>query len=89
MELREFINTEFLENNIAFEDDNGCNYIDDSYLDVLCCIEKAVKKFNISDVSVPKETLLFHLKALTKRIEDSHCYGFEDVLEDYIKSNAL
>ena len=43
----------------------------------------------IDSVSVPKGTLLFHLKALTKKIEDSHCYGFEDILEDYIKSNAL
>jgi len=43
----------------------------------------------LHDVSVPKGTLLFHLKALTKQIEDIHCYGFDDVLEDYIKSNAL
>ena len=48
-----------------------------------------VKKLIIADVIVPKGTLLFHLKALTKQIADSHCYGFEDVLEDYIKSNAL
>ena len=43
----------------------------------------------IDSVIVPKGTLLFHLKSLTKQIEDSHCYGFEDILEDYIKSNAL
>ena len=43
----------------------------------------------IDSVIVPKGTLLFHLKALTKKIEDSHCYGFEDILEDYIKSNTL
>ena len=30
-----------------------------------------------------------HLKALTKKIEDSHCYGFDDVLEDYLKENEL
>lgn len=40
-------------------------------------------------VSASKGKLLFHLKALTKEIEDSLSYGFEDVLEDYIKSNAL
>ena len=47
------------------------------------------KPLIIDSVIVPKGTLLFHLKALTKKIEDSHCYGFEDILEDYIKSNAL
>jgi hypothetical protein len=47
------------------------------------------KPLIIDSVIVPKGTLLFHLKALTKQIEDSHCYGFEDILEDYIKSNAL
>ena len=51
--------------------------------------DEIVKLFAIPFVIVPKCTLLFHLKALTKQIEDSHNYGFDDVLEDYIKSNAL
>ena len=51
--------------------------------------EATSKLFDLCGVIAPKGTLLFHLKALTKKIEDSHCYGFEDILEDYIKSNAL
>ena len=43
----------------------------------------------IDSVIVPKGTLRFHLEALTKEIEDSHSYGFDDVLSDYLKRNAL
>ena len=32
------------------------------------------------------DVIVSHLKALTKMIEDSHNYGFEDVLEEYINS---
>ena len=48
-----------------------------------------VKNLTIPVVSVPKGTLRFHLEALTKEIEDSHNYGFDDVLSDYLKRNAL
>ena len=32
------------------------------------------------------DVIVIHLKALTKKIEDSHCYGFEDVLNEYLDS---
>ena len=32
------------------------------------------------------DVVMSHLKALTKKIEDSHCYGFEDVLQEYLDS---
>jgi len=32
------------------------------------------------------DIIVSHLKALTKKIEDSHCYGFEDVLQEYLDS---
>jgi len=52
-------------------------------------VESELNLFTIPVVIVPKGTLRFHLEALTKEIEDSHCYGFEDVLSDYLKRNAL
>ena len=44
-------------------------------------IEKVVKNNGALD-----DVIVSHLKALTKMIEDSHNYGFEDVLEEYINS---
>lgn len=32
------------------------------------------------------DVIVIHLKALTKKIEDSHSYGFDDVLQDYLDS---
>jgi len=66
-------------------------------IDVSCAIsliktiakEHEAEQCDIASVIVPNGTLLFHLKQLTKEIEDSHNYGFSDVLENYIKSNAL
>lgn len=44
-------------------------------------IEKVVENNGALD-----DVIVSHLKALTKMIEDSHNYGFEDVLEEYINS---
>ncbi len=43
-------------------------------------LEEAVNNGVLDDV------IVIHLKALTKKIEDSHCYGFEDVLNEYLDS---
>lgn len=43
-------------------------------------LEEAVNNGVLDDV------IVIHLKALTKKIEDSHSYGFDDVLQDYLDS---
>jgi hypothetical protein len=40
----------------------------------------------VKNNGVLDDVIVSHLKALTKKIEDSHCYGFEDVLNEYLDS---
>jgi len=40
----------------------------------------------LKENNVSRDTLIFHLKALTKDIEDSYNYGFDNVLEEYLKT---
>jgi hypothetical protein len=51
-----------------------------SVLRYITKLEEAVNNGVLDDV------IVIHLKALTKKIEDSHSYGFDDVLQDYLDS---
>tara|TARA_R110000822_G_scaffold165647_2_gene306130 strand:+ start:373 stop:630 length:258 start_codon:yes stop_codon:yes gene_type:complete len=51
-------------------------------------VKEMMEQYHQSKVNngVLDDVIVSHLKALTKMIEDSHNYGFEDVLEEYLNS---
>ena len=66
--------------------------IDHAYLSVIhdsrllpCkdCVKVIIKKLE------GKSTVVPHLEALTRAIEESHNYGFDDVLSEYLTANNL
>ena len=59
---------------------NKVDYLTNWIIDAMIEFSDKVNNGVLDDV------IVIHLKALTKKIEDSHCYGFEDVLNEYLDS---
>ncbi len=57
----------------------------DSFIQLIEFIDNYATE-RVRNNGVLDDVIVSHLKALTKKIEDSHCYGFEDVLNEYLDS---
>lgn len=70
---------------LSLYDDDGYTRINNPHFDLI--FEEAFKAgMKHVNNGVLDDVIVSHLKALTKKIEDSHCYGFEDVLNEYLDS---
>lgn len=89
MEISKKVIEQILVDFVLYEKQGVSFYTKEDATEYLKTYMNVVEKLTIPVVSVPKDTLRSHLEALTKDIENSHNYGFDDVLSDYLKRNAL